>query len=258
MSTSMRAPGQGIITLVAEATIADGVVVVQGAADDKCKLPAHVAEPVILGIAKVEGGGSVVAGQGVDVVTQGVWPAVAAGTITRGDRVAIANTSGGVKSANYGVNASRIVGIALESAASGERVAVLVMLDAPSNLVVQRMTAGAAIVANTAVKVGAADDKVITATTDPTSGLIGVALNAASADGDIVYVCTHGVVPVIMQANVTRGNNITIGDNSGQVKPAAPSTGANAQLLGVATASGTAGSSATVNVLVNVCMMQGA
>lgn len=256
MSTSMRAPGQGIITLIAEATISDGVVVVQGAADDKCKLPAHVAEPAVLGIAKVEGGGTVATGLGVDVVTRGVWPAVAAGTITRGDRVAIANTSGGVKSANYGVNASRIVGIALESAVSGERVAVLVMVGAMTNLVIQRMTAGAAIVANTAVKVGAADDKVITATTDPTSGLVGVALNAASADGDIVYVCTHGVVPVVSQGNTTRGNNLTIGDTAGGVKPASPATGANAQLLGVAMSSATA--PATTNVLVNVCMMQGA
>lgn len=253
----MRAP-LGILALVvaAGATITDGaVVVVDTVGDDKCKLPAGVGDFAVVGLAKIEGGGTKAAGLGVDVVTHGVHAAKASGAITRGDRVCIANAAGDVKTAGYAVGASRVVGYALESASSGERVAVLVMPGAMPNLRIEVLTAEGAITANTAVKVGTANNKVVPATANPVAGLVGVALHAA-ADGELVAVCTGGVVPVVTQADLTRGQNVTVGDAAGGVKPAAPSTGANAQLLGTAMASGTA--PAATNVLVNVNMMQGA
>lgn len=255
MGFSKKAPGQGIQTFIAEATITDGSVVVQGAADDKCKLPTGAAADLaVLGLAKVEGGGSVASGQGLDVVTNGVYTAKASGAVARGDRLCVANASGDVKKAGLGVPAAAVVGYALETAASGERVAVLVCPGAHPNLLIEAFVAEGAITANTAVKVGTADNKVATATADPTSGLVGVAMHTV-ADGATVYVCVGGVVPVVSQANITRGQNVTIGDASGGIKPAAPAAGANAQLLGTATASATA--PATANVLVRVNMMQG-
>lgn len=255
MGLSMRAPGQGIITFVAEATITDGNVVVQGAADDKCKLPASTADYVVLGLAKIEGGGTVASGSGCDVVTSGVWPAVAAGTIVRGDRVVIANTAGGVKAGNYGVAAARVVGYAMESASSGERVAVLVMPGAMPNLKIEVFTAEGTVTANTAVKVGTGANQVVPATTDLVTGLVGVALHTVTT-GLPVAVCTGGVVPVITQGNTTLGANLTVGDTAGGVKVAAPSAGVNAQLIGTAMTAVTA--PAVCNVLVNVNMMQGA
>jgi len=255
MGLSMRAPGQGIITLTAEATITDGNVVIGGAADDKCKLPAGTAADVaVLGIAKVEGGGSVASGYPVDVVVNGVWPAKASGAITRLDRVAIANSAGDVKRANYGIGLPMIVGYALESAADGERVAVLIMPRAMPGLLITPFTADGAITANTIVKVGSADDKVAKGTADPTTAQIGVALNTV-ADGGTVYVCTHGVVPVTTQGNLAKNDPVTVGDAAGGAKKANPGAGTNAGLVGHAVAAATA--PAACNVLVAPSIMQG-
>lgn len=255
MGLSMRAPGQGIVTLTAEATITDGNVVLQGAADDKCKLPAGDATDVaVLGLAKVEGGGSVASGYPVDVVLDGVWPGKASGAITRGDRVAIANSAGAVKRANYGVALPRIVGYALESAADGERVAVLVMPGAMPGLQIQQMVADGAVTANTIVKAGSVDNSAATATANPTSGVLGVALNTAT-DTNALYVCTHGVVPITTQGNLARGNPVTVGDAAGGAKAAAPGAGTNAAIVGTAVAAATA--PAQGNVLVAPSIMQG-
>jgi hypothetical protein len=251
----MRAPGQGIITLTAEATITDGNVVIQGAADDKCKLPAGTAADIaVLGLAKVEGGGSLASGQPLDVVIDGVWPAKASGAITRGDRVAIANSAGAVKTANYAVALPMIVGYALESAADGERVAVLVMPRAMPGLQIQQMVADGAVTAGTIVKVGTKDNSAATGTADPTSGVLGVALNTA-ADTGVLFVCTGGVVPVTTQGNLSRGNPVTVGDAAGGAKAAAPAGGTNAALVGLAVAAATA--PAACNVLVAPSIMQG-
>lgn len=253
--TSRRAPGQGIVSFTADATITDGQVVLQGASDNSCRLPTGATDTgIVLGIAKVEGGGSIAANQGVDVVLDGVQAATASGAIAKGDRVCIANSSGNVKKAGYGVFSAGVVGYALEAAASGEKVAVLIVPNARPNLVIEAFTSDGACTANYAVKVGGANDKVAIATADPVAGLVGVALNT-TADGETVYVCISGVVPVVSVSNITRGTNVTIG-TGGAVKPSAPSTGVNAQNLGTAMSSATA--PATANILVTVNMMQGA
>ena len=252
----MRSPSC-VLSFTTEASISDGCVVIQGAADDKVKLPTGAATDfVVVGLAKVEGGGSVASGQGIDVVTCGVWPAKASGSITRGDRVVVADSTGKVKTGNYAVAATAVVGYALESASTGERVAVLVMPGAEPNLVIQGFTADGAITANTAVKIGSADNKVATATADPTTGggVIGVALNTV-VDGATVYVCISGVVPCALQGNVTRGNNLTVGDASGGLKAAAPTAGNNATVAGIAMS--TTNAPGPANVLVRPGMMQG-
>jgi hypothetical protein len=256
MALSNRAPGQGIVTLTAEATIADGCVVMQGAADDKCKLPTGAASDfAYLGIAKREGGGSYSSGQGVDVVLAGVYPGIASGTITRFDRLTVASSTGNVKTASLGTPATAYVGYALESASDGERVAILITPEKLPGLVVNTYVADGAITANTAVKIGGANGKAATATADPTSGLLGIALNTVADGGTVFVACNGSVVPCITQANVTRSNNVTVGDANGGIKPAAPASGVNVQILGVATASATAPATALIHI--GISMMQG-
>lgn len=124
MSTSMRLPGI-IISATAEATIADGVVCIVGTADYSAAVCGTDPVAGILGIAKVDGAGSVASGSVVDIVTSGIYPGVAMASITQGQTVTVGDASGGLKPAAPGAGANAmIVGVALEDASSGERVAV--------------------------------------------------------------------------------------------------------------------------------------
>lgn len=124
MSTSMRLPGQ-IRPATAEATIADGVVCIVGTADYSAAVCQTDPVAGIIGIAKVDGGGSVASGATVDIVTSGIYPGIAMASITQGQAVTVGDTSGGLKPAAPGGGANAmIVGIAQEDASSGERVAV--------------------------------------------------------------------------------------------------------------------------------------
>lgn len=124
MATSMRLPGL-IRQAIAEATIADGVACIVGTADYSAVPGA--ADPVagVIGIAKVDGNGSIASGGTVDIVTNGIYPGIAMASITQGQAVTIGDSAGGLKPAapSAGANAM-VVGIAQEDASSGERVAV--------------------------------------------------------------------------------------------------------------------------------------
>ena len=69
-------------------------------------------------------GSACAAGDTIDLVLNGVYPLIAGGTITRGDWVTSGGTDGSVitETASGGVNVA-VVGQALESAVSGDRVA---------------------------------------------------------------------------------------------------------------------------------------
>lgn len=124
MATSMRLPGL-IRQAIAEAAIADGVACVVGTADYSAAVAA--ANPVegLIGIAKVDGGGSIAGGGTVDIVTNGIYPGIAMASITRGMAVTVGDSAGGLKPAapSAGANAM-VLGIAQADASSGERVAV--------------------------------------------------------------------------------------------------------------------------------------
>ena len=124
MSTSMRNPGF-IRPAIAEATIADGVACVVGTADYSAAVAANNPVAGLIGIAKVDGGGSVASGSTVDIVTSGIYPGVAMASITQGQAVTVGDSAGGLKPAapSAGVNLM-VLGIAQADAASGDRVAV--------------------------------------------------------------------------------------------------------------------------------------
>jgi hypothetical protein len=124
MATSMRNPGF-TRQAIAEATIADGVACIVGTADYSATVAAANPTAGVIGIAKVDGGGSVASGGTVDIVTTGIYPGIAQASITQGQAVTVGDSAGGLKPAapSAGVNAM-VVGIAQADAAAGERVAV--------------------------------------------------------------------------------------------------------------------------------------
>lgn len=74
----------------------------------------------------------------------------------------------------------------------------------PNNVLTKTFTAGAAIAKYTIVKFDSSDDKVIVAT-GATDLPIGVALEAAAADGDRIEVCVLGIADVKAAGAITRG-----------------------------------------------------
>ena len=124
MATSMRLPGL-IRQAIAEATIADGVACIVGTADYSATVAGADPTAGVIGIAKVDGGGSIASGGTVDIVTNGIYPGVAMASITQGQAVTVGDSAGGLKPAapSAGANAM-VIGIAQEDASSGERVAV--------------------------------------------------------------------------------------------------------------------------------------
>ena len=128
MATSMHLPGL-IRQAIAEATIADGVACIVGTADYSATVAG--ADPVagVIGIAKVDGGGSAASGDTVDIVTNGIYPGIAMASITQGQPVTVGNSAGGLKPAAPAAGANAMVlGIAQEDASSGERVAVQISI----------------------------------------------------------------------------------------------------------------------------------
>lgn len=124
MATSFRNPGF-IMQATAEATIADGVAVIVGTADNSAAVAGADPTAGVLGLAKVDGGGSIASGGTVDIVTTGIYAGVAMTSITQGQTVTVGNSAGGLKPAtpSAGVNLM-CLGVATEDASSGERVSV--------------------------------------------------------------------------------------------------------------------------------------
>lgn len=124
MATSMRNPGF-IRQAIAEATIADGVACIVGTADYSAAVADSDPTSGVIGLAKVDGGGSVASGDTVDIVTSGIYPGVAMASITQGQAVTVGNSAGGLKPAAPSAGANvMVLGTAQEDASSGERVAV--------------------------------------------------------------------------------------------------------------------------------------
>jgi len=127
VSTSRRLVRNSTPFYCSSTTVAEGAVLVQSTATDEyVTLPAgaDITGPGVIGLAM----SALTAAGMVDVAIVGdIFPAIANGSITRGDKLAIASSSGDVKTAAIGAGTNTfIVGTALESASTGERVACLI------------------------------------------------------------------------------------------------------------------------------------
>jgi hypothetical protein len=85
------------------AGVGQNIAVVQGAAYGTCKKPAAANAAGFLGITKTK---QSVQNKGVSVAKLGIVPAIAAGAITRGDRLNIADNTGKVQSCEATVAAA--------------------------------------------------------------------------------------------------------------------------------------------------------
>ena len=127
MGLSSRFPGQ-MIPMVTESIVSDGMVVIVGAADNACALPGGASPTVsLLGVIYRPDGSSAAVGDTVDVVISGVYPVIAAGSITANNLITSGGTDGGAiaESASAGVNVA-VLGPALEDGVSGDRVATII------------------------------------------------------------------------------------------------------------------------------------
>ena len=123
-----------------------------------------------------------------------------------------------------------------------------------NSLLEKTYLAEAAIPAYSIVKLGAADTGVLPAAA-ATDFLIGVAArDFDAASGERLDIMTHGIAPVKLGGNVTRGGPVTSDANADGVAPA-PAAGANVRIIGFAMASGVAGD--VIDVLVSPGMLQG-
>lgn len=127
MGLSLRHPGH-ILPLETESAVVDGDLVIVGSADNKCALPGG-ADPTtaLLGVVMRPDGSTASIGDTVDVVVSGVYPCRAGGSITRKALLTSGGTGGTAitQTATSGVVVG-VIGQALESASSGERVSVLI------------------------------------------------------------------------------------------------------------------------------------
>ena len=124
---------------------------------------------------------------------------------------------------------------------------------------ITQRTAEATIADGVVCIVGTADYSATVAGADPVAGVIGLAKcdGAASvASGSTVDIVTSGVYPGIAMASIAQGQALTVGDSAGGLKPAAPATGANAMVVGIA--QNDASSGERVAVQIGVYLMQGA
>lgn len=255
MGTALRNPGQLLSMLCDSASVVAGAVLVQGASNDTCALPSAAnTRAKVIGIAYQAGSTS--ANSSISIVVNGVWAAVAAGTITRGDVLVVGGATGTVISASISTPAdAAVVGLALESAVSGESVAVLLGERPMGNGTVMVFTANGAITANRIVVASTGAKVAMPGGADPTSGVVGVAL-AAAADGAPVYVMTHGYTTVTDSGSgVTAGANLAVAGTSGVAKTAAPAGGTNTFCVG--TALTTTAASGAIPVLVRPFSFQG-
>jgi len=121
-----------------------------------------------------------------------------------------------------------------------------------TTLLEKSATAGAAISAFTCVKFGSDDNTVIPGAAS-TDTLIGIAQHDA-ASGAEVRCEFAGISRLKLGGSVTRGAKLT-SDASGNGVAAAPAAGSNAQVIGIALASGVSGD--IIPCLVLPSVMQG-
>lgn len=256
MGTALRNPGQLLSMLCDSASVAAGAVLVQGASNDTCALPSAAnTRAKVLGLAYQAGSSS--ANSAISIVSNGVWAAVAGGTITRGDVLVVGGATGTVISASISTPAdAAVVGLALESAVSGENVAVLIGERPRMGGVVLPFVANGAITANRIVVASTGAKVAMPGGADPVEGVVGVAANAA-ADTETVYVIVSGYATVTDSGSgVSAGDNLAVAGTTGTAKNAAPSAGVNSMVVG--TCLTTTSASGSIPVLVNPFLMQGA
>ena len=255
-------PSFSIIPMTcSSATVLEGAALVIGGSDNVCALPSAGEVGGFIGFALL--GGAAGANQVINVCVGPTYLAIGSGTITRGDKLVIASSTGDVKTAtNRTADAASIVGVALESATDGQRVRVRIansadFVSSPQALVKSftagtgGSTAGCAVVQDTI-----AGQCILPSGADPASGVLGIALNTAIAAAT-VYVVIYGVtLGKAAAAGFTVGDNLAISGSTGVLKLAAPATGANTMLVGTALETATNGQ--LRNVLVRPCLMQGA
>ncbi len=127
MGLSSRFPGQ-MIPMVTESVVSDGMVVIVGAADNACALPGGASPTTsLLGVIYRPDGSSAAIGDTVEVVISGVYPVIAAGSITASNLITSGGTDGTAiaESASAGTNVA-VLGPALEDGSSGDRVATII------------------------------------------------------------------------------------------------------------------------------------
>ena len=118
---------------------------------------------------------------------------------------------------------------------------------------IKTFNAGGAIARSLIVKFGA-DERTVVAGAAATDKLIGVADDVAAVSGDPVDVVLSGVATVRYGGTVAFGDLLT-SDASGQAVTAAPATGANNRIIGVAMVSGVSGDLGAV--LISQTSLQG-
>jgi hypothetical protein len=244
-----------VFPFIADTTISEGQVLVQGTASGHCTLPAGPNVPqAVLGIART----AAASGTVCDVVTFGIARCKAFAAISAGAYVSLADSSGRVGAVGVASNGVFPIGIALETVTAQDQfVAVMVMIDTPPSLVMVPMTVdtGNTITAGMAVVIGTADNTIaVPGGADPTSGVIGLAAHAAAAAA-VCNVIVQGPWFGVASGSVTRGQNLAVAGAAGSLKSAAPGAGTNDMIVGTALSSATNGNA--VNVLVRPGMMQG-
>jgi hypothetical protein len=124
-----------------------------------------------------------------------------------------------------------------------------------NNLLTKSYNAGGAINANSIVKAGANDYDVLQAAgATATEKLLGVTTEIAATSGERVDVILGGIADVKLGGTVARGDPVTA-DASGNGVAAAPATGTNNRIVGIALISGVSGD--IIPVLLAQSMLQG-
>lgn len=127
MGLSLRLPGQ-IAPFETESVVSDGMVVVVGSANNKCALPGGASPTTsLLGVVMCPDGSSAAVGDTVDVVLTGIYPVIAAGSVSRKNLITSGGTDGTAiaESASAGTNVG-VLGQAIEDGSSGDRVATII------------------------------------------------------------------------------------------------------------------------------------
>lgn len=117
----------------------------------------------------------------------------------------------------------------------------------------KRYLAEGAIVANSIVKVGAADYGVLQAAA-VSDKIIGISTEIDTASGEGIDVIHEGIADLKLGGTVARGDFVTT-NASGLGVAAAPAAGANNQIVGKALISGVSGD--IIPVAISLSMLQG-
>lgn len=127
MSTARRVP-LGVITFECEsATVAEGSLLVVGAADNAVKLPAAADPGIAVGLVGFAAFALTGTAGPVDVIVSGIAAARAGAAITAGTLLTVDDTTGALKTAAPGGGTNvACIGVALADAADGDRFPVLI------------------------------------------------------------------------------------------------------------------------------------